>query len=175
MMQSTPTMPGRLTAAPGALASPTPHDPRRRFAPLLTRRVLRRSVVGLTIAVVLAGCLSPQQDAGLSALNQDRTSFGRRALSPQVQLQAKAQAWAERLARDGRLYHSTLTDGAPSCWTGLGENVGYGGSIGTIEVAYMHSPHHRENILNAAYTQGAVGVATSGDRTYTVQEFMSGC
>ena len=124
---------------------------------------------------LLAGCLSPQQDTALQALNNDRSANGLRSLSPQGQLQAKAQAWAERLARDNRLYHSTLTDGVPGCWTGLGENVGYGGSIDMIENAYMHSPPHRANILNGNYTQAAVGVATNGDRTFTVQEFMSGC
>jgi uncharacterized protein YkwD len=90
-------------------------------------------------------------------------------------LQAKAQAWADRLANENALYHSHLADGIGGCWRELGENVGYGGSIADIQGAYMSSAGHRANILNARFNYAAVGVAHRGDRVFTVQVFMQGC
>ena len=136
---------------------------------------MRGVAVSVGMITLLAGCLSPQQDTALSALNKDRRANGRGTLVPNGVLQAKAQAWAEQIARDGYLHHSVLTNNVPSCWRGLGENVGYGGSIDEIEVAYMHSPPHRRNILNGTYTAAGIGVAQNGGRVYTVQVFMSGC
>jgi uncharacterized protein YkwD len=127
------------------------------------------------LVALLAGCLSPQQQTGLNALNADRIANGRAGLMPDGYLANKAQAWADQLARDGYLHHSSLPAGVPNCWTELGENVGYGGSIAAVENAYMHSAPHRANILNGAFTKGAVGVAIAGGRVYTVQEFMAGC
>jgi len=121
-------------------------------------------------------CLNPAQTAALAALNADRVANGLKRLTPQAQIQGKAQAWAQRLAQAGALSHSVLTDNVPACWRALGENVGYGPTVATIENAYMHSPHHRANILNASFTQAGVGVATSPQgQTYTVQVFLGGC
>ena len=77
---------------------------------------------------------------------------------------------------DGR-----LADGAPPGWRKLGENVGMGGSISSVHVAYMDSPGHRANVLDPAFTQigtAAVwGDCTIKGRTYrmgfTVHGFMA--
>ena len=57
----------------------------------------------------------------------------------------------------------------------LGENVGYGPSIATIESAYMNSPGHRANILASKWNGVGTGYATNGDRVYTVQVFIKTC
>ncbi len=138
-------------------------------------KVLRGMGVAVALAILLTGCLSvPRLDA-FSLLNRDRTSYGLPPLRSHGQLQSKAQAWAARLARENRLYHSNLTDGVPSCWTGLGENVGYGSSVAQVEAAYMNSPAHRANILNSRFNWVGVGVAWNNGRVYVVQEFMDGC
>ena len=41
-----------------------------------------------------------------------------------LELTRKAQAWAEHLARIGRLEHSNLSAGISYRWRSLGENVG---------------------------------------------------
>ncbi len=60
----------------------------------------------------------------------------------------------------------------------LGENVGMGGSIDQIHVAYMNSPGHRANILDPAFNQigtAAVWGTCNGMRTlFTVHVFMKG-
>ena len=139
------------------------------------RRLVRGVVAAVAMITLLAGCLSTSQQTALNALNRDRKSYGLATLRTNSTIQKKAQAWAEQLARDNYLHHSVLTSGVPSCWRSLGENVGYGGSIGQIEVAYMNSPLHRANILNRSYTMSGVGVASRGNRIFTAQVFMGGC
>jgi hypothetical protein len=45
------------------------------------------------------------------------------------------------------------------CWAGLGENVGYGGSLQVLNSAFLASPEHRANIMGR-YNQVGIGVAT---------------
>ncbi len=129
----------------------------------------------VALVTLLSGCFSPPAGDALTLLNRDRTSYGLPPLRVHSQLQSKAQNWAARLARENRLYHSDLTSGVPSCWTGLGENVGYGSSVAQVQAAYMNSPAHRANILNGRFDWVGVGVAWNNGRVYTVQVFMDGC
>lgn len=145
----------------------------------LTRPPSRRlvvSAVGLIAALsLLTACLRPDQDLARTEMNQDRRANGLRSLSVQADAQRKAQAWAERLARDNTIYHSTLTDGIGVRWCSLGENVGYGPSVPAIEDAYMASPGHRENILASRWNGVGTGVAYNGSRVFTVQVFIQTC
>jgi uncharacterized protein YkwD len=130
----------------------------------------------LVAVLVLASCAGPsEQTQGLDAMNADRRNNAIAPVTVDGMLQAKAQAWAERLAHENRLYHSTLADGVGGCWRSLGENVGNGGSIADIERAYMASPGHRANILNRTFDRAAVGVAHRGNQVFTVQVFMQSC
>lgn len=110
-------------------------------------------------------------------VNQSRAQYGLRPLRENLQLSIKADVWAQRLRDVCDLSHSELDQGAPGDWIKLGENVGYGGNIDQVHVAYMNSPGHRANILDPAFTQmGAAAVwGTCPDgttRVFTVQEFM---
>jgi uncharacterized protein YkwD len=89
-------------------------------------------------------------------------------------LQAKAQAWADRMARENGLSHSTLSDGLQPCWTGLGENIASAPSVAQAEQILMNDPPHRANIL-ARWDWVGVGVARKGSGVIVVQDFMSGC
>ncbi len=132
-------------------------------------------LAAVVLALVFTGCLSPGQDSVHRELNADRAAHGLKQLPTHDALNAKAQAWAEYLARRGSLVHSTLSSGLPSCWRGVGENVGYGPSVPSIEDAYMDSTGHRHNILGTTWDWVGVGMAKSGNRVYTVQVFMDGC
>jgi uncharacterized protein YkwD len=136
----------------------------------------RLASVALAAVLLLSACFGEnEQQVGMTYLNYDRVSHGAPATTHHGMLQAKAQAWAERLASENTLYHSRLADGIGGCWRSLGENVGYGGSIAQIQAAYMASPGHRDNVMNPAFGYAAVGVAHRGDRVFTVQVFMQGC
>ena len=142
--------------------------------PTTTKRGL--AIVILVAAVsILSACLTSAQTQVLDEMNADRTANRLRALPTQSDAQAKAQAWAEKIARDNKLSHSTLTDGIRVRWCSIGENVGYGGSVPAIEDAYMASPGHRANILSSKWNGVGVGYARNGNRIFTVQVFIQTC
>ena len=143
---------------------------------VLPRRV-GIAVVCLAMVTVLAGCLSNNQIKVQNQVNADRVANGRAKLVDYSPADAKAQAWAEKLARDGRLSHSTLRDGYPSSgWCRLGENVGMGPTTVSIQAAFMKSSGHRANILDARFDHFGTGVATSANGTvFVVHEFVDIC
>ncbi len=132
-------------------------------------------LVAAVVAMVASACLSTGQTSVRDAMNADRRLHDLRTLPDHRALNVKAQAWAEKLARDGKLSHSDVKAGAPNCWTSLGENVGYGPDVLSVQTAYMDSEGHRRNILDRRWDYVGVGHATRGNRVFTVQVFMQGC
>lgn len=134
-------------------------------------------MVGVVMALaLLVSCLTPQQETVAHHLNVDRRAHGRSTLGTHAAAQAKAQNWANKLARERRLYHSNLTDGFSGGWCALAENVGTGANVAQIQQAYMNSPGHRANILNTRWNGIGVGYAKdSNGRAYTVQVFIQAC
>jgi uncharacterized protein YkwD len=55
-----------------------------------------------------------------------------------------------------------------------GENVAYAATVDQAHDNLMHSPPHRENLLNPAYNVAGFGVVRSGDSLYVVQDFGHG-
>ena len=148
------------------------------MATLAHHRIGRRATTAalvLIIAALLSACLGPAQSQVQRELNADRSAHGLRVLPINYEAQAKAQAWAERLARERKLYHSHLPSGIKSRWCSLGENVGYGASVASIQDAYMGSSGHRANVLATKWNGVGVGYATSGTRVYTVHVFIKTC
>ncbi|HMJ79397.1 MAG TPA: CAP domain-containing protein [Iamia sp.] len=141
----------------------------------IPRRSIQVAALALALVLVFAGCMSEGQTAVQNEMNADRKASRLSSLPTHDQLNAKAQAWAEKIARDGKLSHSNLSSGVPSCWRSLGENVGYGGSAASVQDAYMRSSGHRANILSSKWKYVGVGFAKAGNRVYTVQVFMQGC
>jgi uncharacterized protein YkwD len=107
-------------------------------------------------------------------INASRAQNGRAPVEFHGDLWFKAQAWADHLSNQQRLSHSNLPDGLGHLpWRKLGENVGVGGSLGSIHNAFMGSSGHRANILDSAFNYSAVGVTRdSFGRYWVVQEFM---
>ncbi|CAN5450963.1 hypothetical protein BH10ACT3_BH10ACT3_01810 [soil metagenome] len=131
-----------------------------------------------TASLVMSSCETTDADRAsvIAGVNASRAENGLPALSENTALDSKADAWAARLRDECNIFHSKLSDGAPPEWRKLGENVGRGGSIDQVQVAYMNSPGHRANILDGSFTQmgaGAVWGECNGYRTvFTVQVFM---
>ena len=150
--------------------------PRRRAG--RRRRVTTTLVAASAVALLALGttsCLSPSQQRALDLVNAERRERDLSALSPSQTATAKAQAWAEHLASEDDLYHSTLSDGITVRWCSLGENVGYGPTIAAVQHAYMASSTHRANILRPGWTAVGTGVARRGDKVWVVQEFLRAC
>ncbi len=145
-------------------------------SPLSSSKHRRIAVATVLCALaLLTGCLRATQNQVLTELNADRSANKLRTLAVQADAQNKAQAWAEKLAKENTLYHSTLSSGIKVKWCSLGENVGYGPSVAAIEDAYMNSSGHRANILSTKWNGVGVGYATNGSRVFTVQFFIKTC
>ena len=147
--------------------------PRTSISPAKRRQLAVATL--LCAMALLTGCLRSTQSQVPSELNADRSAHKLRTLPTQADAQRKAQAWAEKLARENTLYHSKLPDGIGVKWCSLGENVGYGPSVPAIEDAYMASAGHRANILSTKWNGAGVGYATNGKRVFTVQVFIKTC
>lgn len=106
----------------------------------------------------------------LSLTNSDRVYHDRAALSFADRLAAYAKSHSEAMAKKGYIYHSTgnqLRNALEGYKWGLGgENVGVGGSLESLEDAFMASYHHRKNILRRVYDHAAVGIARTDDRIW---------
>ena len=99
---------------------------------------------------------------------------------PKLQLNRAMSLIARRhslaMARAGALFHTTDVNVylGEIDWHIWGENVGYTpGDVAGLQQAFMHSPPHRENILNRAFQRVAIG-AVRVDGTLWVTVFFYG-
>ncbi|MBV8159542.1 MAG: CAP domain-containing protein [Acidimicrobiia bacterium] len=110
----------------------------------------------------------------LALTNQLRSSLGLQTLTPQAQLTSVARQWSSQMAAAGTISHNpALTSQAPSDWTQLGENVGMGGTVDSIQTAFINSPHHYENLVNGAYDFVGIGVADANGTIFVTVDFMA--
>jgi len=108
-----------------------------------------------------------------SLINHARTSHGRAALSLNSSLSDYARRWSATMASKNRLYHNAnlATWLRNWNWRILGENVGAGGSVSQLHVAFMNSPPHRANILDRRFRNIGVGVVVRNGRTWVTVIF----
>jgi uncharacterized protein YkwD len=108
---------------------------------------------------------------GAAEVNNFRTSNGVAAMAWDDALVGKAAGWSQHMAAEGKLSHSTLSDGAPPGWHELGENVAVNSSFAAALTALENHQGHRENLLNPAFTRFAVGVVFQNGLYWVTQEF----
>ena len=139
----------------------------------------RRRALALLAVVVLAltatACLPKEEQSFLDRTNAMRRTAGVRLLAEHGTLSTKAEAWAQQMARTGKLSHSTLTAGLSGLrYRALGENVGMasGGKDPWLQIhnAFAASSGHRANLLRSNYTHMGVGVAVGADGRVWVAE-----
>jgi hypothetical protein len=101
-----------------------------------------------------------QRSLGTMAVNQDLVAMARRH--------------SQQMADAGTIYHNqNLAAEGPRGWRLLGENVGVGPDCDSLHVAFMESPHHRDNVLERRFNYVGMGVVRSGDTTiYITEQFM---
>jgi uncharacterized protein YkwD len=142
-------------------------------------RILAALAAALLLGTGLGSCESTEVDVRevREWVNRSRADAGLPPLQENLILNLKADRWAQGMRDACRIWHSELIDGAPPRWTKLGENVGMGGRIEQVHIAYMKSPGHRANILDPRFTQigtAAVwGKCNGFDTVFTVQVFMA--
>lgn len=123
------------------------------------------SMVALGVALACFSAVSPAAEASTassfeSLTNSARAAAGLPRYAVSSDLSAVALAQARRMAASQKLYHNPSLATAVKNWSWVGENVGYGPSVTTLQAAFMHSPDHRANILDRQFTQVGVGAVT---------------
>jgi uncharacterized protein YkwD len=107
------------------------------------------------------------RQAILARINSLRQAHGLRVLSPDTSLDNVAQAYSERMAREGFFAHvapdgSDLRGrlaGAGPAYRSAGENLGMASGPLAAHFGIEHSPGHRKNLLAPQFTHVGIGVA----------------
>ena len=113
-------------------------------------------------AVAFAGsanAVSSDASAYLSRINAERADNGLRPLTMRTDLNDVAQGWANHMASVGLLSHNPNLTSQVANWQTVGENVGEGPDVATLDTAFWNSPGHRANILDTSYRDVGIGTA----------------
>lgn len=146
-----------------------------RFRKAVTGVAVVMTVLGswLVTAVPAGAAADPGAEADFVArTNALRASKGLPSLIVNGTLVAKARGWAEHMAAVNAISHSNLSDGAPSEWTRLGENVGRGPSVDSIHNALVASSEHYKNLTDPGFRYVGVGVVNANGTYYVSEVFM---
>src|SRR5438067_902794 len=109
----------------------------------------------------------------LALTNELRVSHGLNPLATNGQLLAIARDWSARMAAAGGISHNmNLPNQVSLAWNKLGENVGTGASVTSIQNAFIASPHHYVNLVDPAFNYVGIGVVDTGGRIYVTVDFM---
>ena len=142
---------------------------------------MKKLLVGAVAALVAIGLLpvtaawadvASDEATFVARINDLRAARGLAALRVDATLTGKARAWAQTMAAHNRIWHSVLSDGLPTGWQKLGENVGMGGTVDSLHTAFVNSPGHYGNLVDPAFDAIGVGVVRVGDILFVAQEFM---
>jgi uncharacterized protein YkwD len=115
----------------------------------------------------------------LAAANQERLSRGLSPLRYDPQLARAANSHAHAMAEHGTISHQFEGEAALSqrgatagvAFSVISENVGEAPNVVTIHDMWMHSEHHRSNLLDPAVDSAGIGVAIRGNEFYAVEDF----
>ncbi len=139
----------------------------RRFTGMLAAA----AAAALLLASSPTSASTSQESDFVSRINAERSSRGLRTLTVKSDLVAVARDWSERMAAAGAISHDPNLASKVSGWTMLGDNVGKGPTVSSIQKAFMESPTHRDIILEGDFNQVGVGVYQSGSTLYVTQIF----
>jgi hypothetical protein len=148
-------------------------------------------LMGLTMAVsilvpAVAERPSPAPDTStvaeqylLSAANQERAARGlaplrrsttlARAAAQHARVMAVHQAISHQFPGEPELTNRGANAGVQ--FSAIAENVGEAPSVVKIHDMWMHSEHHRENLLDASSDSVGISVVNRGGELYAVEDF----
>ena len=108
--------------------------------------------------------------------NQARANHGLPKLSIDPQLSKSATKHTWDMVNKKLLYHTTNAQfySRVTSWSMLGENVGEGGGVPSLQNAFMQSPEHRANILERQYRYIGVGVVRKNGLMWVTVQFSAG-
>ncbi|HEX2382178.1 MAG TPA: CAP domain-containing protein [Acidimicrobiales bacterium] len=155
---------------------------RRRISSKLVASTLTFLLVFASIGVLevaqSAAAFSADEASFFNATNAYRQANGLPPLQYDAAASAVALGWSQSMAASGTLSHNPNLVNAinayvtPS-WTRLGENVGVGPSVSSIQSAFVNSPTHRANILGD-FNRVGVGTVHAGSTIWVTLDFVKG-
>ncbi len=107
----------------------------------------------------------------VSMINNSRSSAGLAPLSTASDLTAVAADRAQIMASSGALSHTPDLGSRLCCWTWLGENAAYAGSVSALHDVLMGSAPHRANILEADADDVGVAVVRADGQLWATEVF----
>jgi uncharacterized protein YkwD len=129
----------------------------------------------LPATVATASCYSPtrKEKSFVRKMNQERVAAGKAPLKLDLEVSKVSKTHTRAMAKADSLYHtsSTVLSRRVTNWVLLGENVGVGGTVGSLHKAFMASPHHRANIMLSSFRYVGVGTVMAGDRLWVTVTF----
>ena len=132
-------------------------------------------VVGEVSQAVAESFLVDEENHMTDLVNQHRASHGLGDLHQDPALQMVARRQAQRMVAAGYIYHNPSlaaeAGGAVPNWLRVGENVGVGGDVPSVEDAFLNSPPHHANIDNQYSVIGLGAMAADDGRLYFTQNF----
>lgn len=129
---------------------------------LLTRLAVASAVgvttVGGAIALAApANAVTSDASAYFARINAERVNHGLPALTMRSDLNSVAQGWANHMANANVLSHNPNLTSQVANWQTVGENVGEGPDVPTLDTAFWNSPEHKANILDSSYKDVGIG------------------
>ncbi|WKU08737.1 CAP domain-containing protein [Micromonospora sp. HUAS LYJ1] len=174
--------PTSASPSPSRTATPTPTPSRTQAASRQTARGGSGTVppaAPTTRAAVSGGGGGSQAQQVVDLVNAERAKAGCAAVTVNAKLTLAAQQHSQDQADHQTMTH-TGSDGSNAgqrldragyTWRTYGENVAWNQQTpAAVMQAWMNSSGHRANILNCAFTEIGVGVAT-GNGPYWTQDF----
>lgn len=136
--------------------------------------LLSASLIALltVIPAPRASALSAAGSRVLTLLNQARSSAGLGPLTHDSGLSSIAQAHAQNMAAQGRLFHNGSFSSKALPWKAWGENVGSGADADAVHRGFMGSYSHKANILSRAFNLVGIGAAQGAGKLWIVQDFV---
>jgi uncharacterized protein YkwD len=113
----------------------------------------------------------------LRMLNRERQLRGVAPLAASEPLREAARRHSQRMASARQLGHQLAGEAELDRRLGRqrfdvsGENVAIAADAARAHAALMHSPHHRENILDPEYNSVGIGVVRTAQGIYVTQDF----
>lgn len=106
-------------------------------------------------------------------LNVVRKAAGRATLNLDKQLSRVARKHTAEMVNKDLLHHTS--DAAMrrrvTNWQLLGENVGVGGTVDSLHVAFMNSPDHKANIMHRSFRHVGIGTKYAHGRLWVTVVF----
>ena len=130
------------------------------------RKLISVSIASIVLAALLpvstaasATCwsYSAKERAFAKKINKARGRHDIRRLKLDPELSKVAMKQTKTMIRKRLLHHTPNLGRRVTNWTMLGENVGYGGTVGSLHTTFMRSAPHKKNILTRKFRYVGVG------------------